>query len=152
VRSLAYILTLYQGVKQYFVAPKSLQIRDDILAALDKEGHEYEVSYDFEKVIPEVDAIYMTRIQDEWDTAEESRMIDTSPYHFKAEHLDLLKQDAVILHPLPRRKEIAIEVDADPRAIYWRQVRNGMWMRAALMLTIFDRTREIDEYYEDLMR
>jgi aspartate carbamoyltransferase catalytic subunit len=56
------------------------------------------------------------------------------------------------LHPLPRRNEIAPEVDADPRAIYWRQVRNGMWMRAALMLTIFDRTREIDEYYEDLMR
>jgi aspartate carbamoyltransferase catalytic subunit len=152
VRSLAYILTLYKDVKQYFIAPKSLQIRDDILSALDKEGHSYEVSYDFEKIIPEVDAIYMTRIQDEWDTAEESRLIDTSPYHFKAEYLDRLKKDAVILHPLPRRNEIAIEVDADPRAVYWRQVRNGMWMRAALMLTIFDRTREIDEYYEDLMR
>ena len=152
VRSLAYILTLYQGVKQYFVAPKSLQIRDDILSALDNEGHEYEVSYDFEKIIPEVDAIYMTRIQDEWDTAEESRQLDTSPYHFKAEHLEMLKPNAIIMHPLPRRNEIAIEVDADPRAMYWRQVRNGMWIRAALMLTIFNRTREIDEYYEDLMR
>jgi aspartate carbamoyltransferase catalytic subunit len=152
VRSLAYILTLYKDVKQYFVAPQSLQIRDDILAALDKEGHAYEVSYDFEKIIPEVDAIYMTRIQDEWDTAEESRQLDTSPYHFKAEHLERLKPDAVIMHPLPRRNEIALEVDSDPRAVYWRQVRNGMWIRAALMLTIFNRTREIDEYYDDLTR
>ena len=61
------------------------------------------------------------------------------------------KPDAVLLHPLPRRKEIAVEVDADPRAVYWRQVRNGMWVRAALMLTIFDRGGEIDRYYEDLV-
>jgi aspartate carbamoyltransferase catalytic subunit len=94
----------------------------------------------------------MTRIQDEWDTAEESRQLDTSPYHFKAEHLERLKPDAVIMHPLPRRNEIALEVDSDPRAVYWRQVRNGMWVRAALMLTIFNRTREIDEYYDDLTR
>ena len=105
---------------------------------------------DFEKIIPDVDAIYMTRIQDEWDTAEESRSIDTSAFHFEQRHLELLKPTSVILHPLPRRKEIAVEVDADPRAVYWRQVRNGMWIRAALILVIFDRAIEIDRYYEDL--
>ena len=56
----------------------------------------------------------------------------------------------VLLHPLPRRKEIAVEVDSDPRAVFWLQVRNGMWIRAALMLLIFDRIIEIDEYYDDL--
>jgi aspartate carbamoyltransferase catalytic subunit len=110
----------------------------------------YELSTDFEKIIPEVDAIYMTRIQDEWDTAEESRLLDTTPFHFTARHLEILKPDAVLLHPLPRRKEIAIEADQDPRAVYWRQVRNGMWVRAALMLEIFDRCAEIDKYYDDL--
>jgi aspartate carbamoyltransferase catalytic subunit len=152
VRSLASLLTLYPGVKQYFVAPESLQISEDILAHLDKAGMEYEVSTDFEGVLPEADAVYMTRIQDEWDTADESRALDTTPFHITVERLKLLKENAVIMHPLPRRKEIAVEVDNDPRAMYWRQVRNGMWIRAALMLTAFNRDNEIDEYYEDLTR
>jgi len=142
---------LYDGVKQYFVAPKEMQIGKDIVKVLKNAGTEFEISEDFEKIIPQVDAIYMTRIQDEWDRAHESRVIDTSRFHFKAKHLKILKPDAVLLHPLPRRKEIEVEVDADPRAVYWRQVRNGMWVRAALMLTIFDRGGEIDRYYEDLV-
>ncbi len=150
VRSLALLLSLYPGVKQYFVAPEQLQIGGDILAALDKTGMEYEVTHDFERIIPEVDAIYMTRIQDEWDIAQESRQIETERYHFTARHLEALRPDAVIMHPLPRRREIAPEVDHDPRAVYWRQVRNGMWIRAALILTIFDREREVDRYYQDL--
>ena len=112
---------------------------------------EYEVCDNFEKIIPEVDAIYMTRIQDEWDKEHESRLIDTSQFHFKKQHLDLLQPNAVIMHPLPRRKEIDPDVDADPRAVYWRQVRNGMWIRAALMLNIFDREKEINRYYQDLI-
>jgi aspartate carbamoyltransferase catalytic subunit len=151
VRSLATLLLLYDGVKQYFVAPKELQIGKDIVELLKNAGTEFEICEDFEEIIPQADAIYMTRIQDEWDRAHESRVIDTSRFHFKAKHLKMLKPDAVLLHPLPRRKEIAVEVDADPRAVYWRQVRNGMWVRAALMLTIFDRGGEIDRYYEDLV-
>jgi aspartate carbamoyltransferase catalytic subunit len=151
VRSLATLLLLYPGVMLYFVAPKELQIGDDIIAAIEKAGMDYEICDDFERIIPEVDAIYMTRIQDEWDASHESRLIDTSRFHFTANHLTMLKPDAVLLHPLPRRKEIDVEVDADPRAMYWRQVRNGMWVRAALMLTIFDRGREIDRYHEDLV-
>lgn len=150
VRSLANLLRLYSGVKQYFIAPKSLQIGEDILGMLDAAGCEYEVTYDFEAVIPEVDAIYMTRIQDEWDTAEESRLMDTTRYHFTADHLNILKPAAVIMHPLPRRNEIDVAVDADPRAVYWRQVRNGMWIRSALMLMIFDRAIDIDRYYDEM--
>ncbi|NCC51649.1 MAG: aspartate carbamoyltransferase [Spartobacteria bacterium] len=152
VRSLASQLTLFSGVKQYFVAPPSLQIGKDILAQLDAAHMPYEISDDFEKVLPEVDAVYMTRIQDEWDTAEESRALDTTPFHLTAERLPLMKQDAIIMHPLPRRNEIAVEVDSDPRAMYWRQVRNGMWIRAALMLVAFERDVEIDRYYDDLIR
>jgi aspartate carbamoyltransferase catalytic subunit len=151
VRSLANLLLLYPGVTLYFVAPKELQIGDDIIAAIEKAGMEYEICDDFERIIPEVDAIYMTRIQDEWDASHESRLIDTSRFNFTANHLTMLKPDAVLLHPLPRRKEIDVEVDADPRAMYWRQVRNGMWVRAALMLAIFDRGGEIDRYHEDLV-
>jgi aspartate carbamoyltransferase catalytic subunit len=151
VRSLACLLTQYKGVKATFVAPDSLQIGQDILDVLDRAGMSYEISSDFESVIPHVDAIYMTRIQDEWDQAQESRALDTNGFHFRAKHLGVLQPHAIIMHPLPRRDEIDPEVDADPRAKYWRQVRNGMWVRAALILTVFDRDREVDRYYTDLM-
>ena len=151
VRSLAWLLTQYPGVKQYFVAPEQLQIGSDILDLLKKAGMEFEVCCDFEKIIPEVDAIYMTRIQDEWDKAHESQAIDTSRFCFTAAHLPKLKDTAVLMHPLPRRKEIDPAVDSDHRAVYWRQVRNGMWIRAALILTIFERESEVDRYYQDLV-
>lgn len=151
VRSLSLLLRHYPGVKQYFVAPEQLQIGSDILEKLDAAGMEYEVTSDFEKVLPELDAVYMTRIQDEWDQAGESGAVDITKFYLRAEHLSVLKEKAIILHPLPRRHEIAPEVDADPRAKYWRQVRNGMWVRATLILMIFERDHEINSYYEDLM-
>jgi aspartate carbamoyltransferase catalytic subunit len=152
VRSLSLLLRMYPGVKQYFVAPDSLQIGADILAALDEAGMEYELSGDFESIVPEVDAIYMTRIQDEWDTSAESRTLDVAGYHFRSDHLKILKPDAVLLHPLPRRKEIDVAVDSDPRAVYWRQVRNGMWIRSALILSTFGHDGDVDSYYADLVR
>jgi len=149
VRSLAFLLTRYQGVKQYFIAPPPLQIKQDILDLLRAACIEFEVGSDFEKVIPAADAIYMTRIQDEWDEKTvDSGKIDISRYSFTAAHLRILKPNAVIMHPLPRRQEIAIAVDRDPRAVYWRQVRNGMWIRVALLASIFgcfDAIREFDD-------
>ncbi len=152
VRSLACLLRHFNGVKAYFVAPDELQIGEDILRVLDGAGMEYEVTDNFRDIIPEVDAIYMTRIQDEWDQAQESRAIDTSGFHFRQEDLEHLKSHAIVMHPLPRRDEIDPAVDSDARAMYWRQVRNGMWVRVALMLTIFDRDNEVDRYYQDLIR
>ena len=73
--------------------------------------------------------------------------IDIERYSFQRRHLDLLKPDGIIMHPLPRRTEIAAEVDGDPRAAYWRQVRNGMYIRVALIAGIFQRDRKILEYY-----
>jgi aspartate carbamoyltransferase catalytic subunit len=151
VRSLSLLLTHYAGVKQYFVAPEPLQVGQDILDALAQAGVQYEVTADFESVVPEVDAIYMTRIQDEWDKPGESQAIDTSRFWLEARHLQAMKREAIIMHPLPRRREIAPEIDADPRAKYWRQVRNGMWIRAALIMLTFDRDKEVDRYHQDLI-
>lgn len=146
VRSLAWLLTNYTGVKLMFVAPPELQIGGDILDLLKQTGVSYEVTHDFDAAIPLADAIYMTRIQDEWDAAGESRTVDISRYCFTEDKLTLLKPDAVIMHPFPRRQEISVEVDADPRAVYWRQMRNGMWIRAALIASIFGRDAEIRDF------
>lgn len=151
VRSLSWLLTRYPGVRQIFCAPDALQIGGDVRQGLDAAGMRWEMTGDFEEVVARADAIYMTRIQDEWDQHGESQAIDVSRFKFRAEHLQRLRPEAVLLHPLPRRDEIAVEVDRDPRAVYWRQVRNGMWIRAALMLLMFDKEGEINEYYEDLM-
>ena len=150
VRSLSLLLTNYEGVKQKFVAPAPLQIGQDIRDLLDARGVDYELSEDFDAMVPGADAIYMTRVQDEWDEESgESDRIDISRYSFTKEHLSVLKPDAILMHPLPRRHEIAVEVDSDPRAMYWRQMRNGMWIRAALIATIFDRQHEIHDYSEN---
>lgn len=143
VRSLAWLLTNYRDMKLLFVAPPELQIGKDITGLLERAGVRHELSGDFEAAIPRADAIYMTRIQDEWDTAGESKKIDTRKYWFTKDHLELLKSHAVIMHPFPRRQEIAIEVDDDPRAVYWRQMRNGMWIRAALIAVIFRQDQAI---------
>jgi aspartate carbamoyltransferase catalytic subunit len=144
VRSLSYLLTEFTGVKQIFVAPKELQISDDVTAMLDAKGVKYEISGDLKAATAEADAVYMTRIQDEWDSAKgESAKIDTSRFKFGAEELALLKSDGIIMHPLPRRDEIAVCCDHDPRAMYWRQMRNGMWIRAALIAATFGYEREI---------
>lgn len=147
VRSLAQLLTCYRGVEQVFIAPPQLQITDDILGLLRASNTRFEVGDDLEKILPEADAVYMTRVQDEWDEkAGESGKIDTSRFRIGADQLAKLKQNAVILHPLPRRGEISVEVDRDPRAVYWRQVRNGMWIRVALLAHIFDVTGNIRDF------
>lgn len=152
VRSLSYLLTHYPGVRQIFVAPASLQISADITDQLKQAGTDYQLHDDLHEVIPQADAIYMTRIQDEWDTVPgESARIDTSRYHFRAEDLQHLKHAAVIMHPLPRRQEVDVAVDNDPRAVYWRQVRNGMWIRVALIATVFRRAEDIRNFYDKNM-
>ena len=144
VRSLSYLLTNFKGVKQVFVAPQELQVPADVVMILAKKGVDFEVTDDLKAAVKVSDAVYMTRIQDEWDTAKgASAKIDTSRFKFGAEELKLLKPDGCIMHPLPRRDEIATCCDRDPRAMYWRQMRNGMWIRAALIAGTFGLEREI---------
>ncbi|MBW2038271.1 MAG: aspartate carbamoyltransferase [Deltaproteobacteria bacterium] len=146
VRSLAYLLRNYEGVKLYFVAPKDLQMGQDLKRHLQEQKVEFEEREDLEEVISLVDAIYMTRIQDEYDEAGESKRIDYFKYYFKKEYLKILPPNAIIMHPLPRRDEIPVEIDEDKKAMYWRQVRNGMWVRVALIAKIFRKDKDIMEY------
>ena len=138
VRSLSYLLTNFRDVKQIFVAPQELQVPADVVMILAKKGISFEVGDNLKEAVRVADAVYMTRIQDEWDGAKgASARIDTSRFKFGAEELALLKPDGCLLHPLPRRDEIATCCDHDPRAMYWRQMRNGMWIRAALIAATF---------------
>ncbi len=150
VRSLSYLLTHFKGVRQVFIAPKELQIKEDILEMLKAKGIDYEVSSDLRQWLPEADAVYMTRIQDEWDGAEgESARIDTSGFKLGVDEAALMKPTAAILHPLPRRDEISPALDTDPRAKYWRQMRNGMWIRTALIAATFGCEKVILDYYAE---
>ena len=144
VRSLSYLLTNFKNIRQVFVAPKELQVPEDVLAILKEKGVEFAVSDNLREATSLSDAVYMPRIQDEWDKSSgESAKIDTSRFKFGAEELKLLPKDGVILHPLPRRDEIATCCDHDPRAMYWRQMRNGMWIRSALIAMTFGFEKQI---------
>jgi len=148
VRSLSYLLTNYPNIRQVFVAPAPLQVGQDVLAVLKAKGVAFELTDDFHAAIPQADAVYMTRIQDEWDkTQGESAKIDTRAFKFGAAELKLLSPRGIIMHPLPRRDEISTAVDSDPRAMYWRQMRNGMWVRTALIAMTFGCEKRIHEYY-----
>lgn len=148
VRSLSYLMKNYKNIKVIFAAPKAFQMEDDILEYLDEHKIPYTIETEkMERVLPLADAIYMTRIQDEHDDlAGKSGKIDISNFKLKLSHMDKIKKSAVILHPFPRRDEIDVAIDPDPRAKYWRQERNGMWTRAALIAFIFNVHSEILNY------
>lgn len=147
VRSLAYLLCRYAGLKMLFVAPPQLMIGDDILEYVARYGIEYEIHHDLRPVIAQCNAVYMTRLQDEWDTHGESKTIDYGRYTISADMAADFKPDLAIMHPLPRRHEVDPRLDSFPQAKYWEQVRNGMWMRAALMAYIFGVDTPIIDHY-----
>ena len=149
VRSLARLIRHFKDSEVFFVSPKELMIADDLRKYLKTHNVKFQETTDFESVIPEVDAIYMTRIQDEHDAKNESKAIDYSKFYFTFDHLKKIKKNCFIMHPLPRRLEIDVKVDADPRAKYWRQERNGMWTRVALIAKIFGIARDITEPYAE---
>ena len=147
VRSLSNLLLNYPNIRQVFVAPGPLQVGEDVQAMLKARNIQFELTDNFHEAIRQSDAVYMTRLQDEWDkTKGDSARIDTSRFKFGAEELALLPADAVILHPLPRRDEISPAVDDDPRAMYWRQMRNGMWIRTALIAATFRCEHQVHAY------
>ena len=149
VRSLALLLANYRDVEPVFVAPPPFQIGEDIQEILRGRGVAFELRDALHPELPDAHAVYMTRVQDEWDgAAGESAAIDLTRYTLGVDELAMMRPDAVVMHPLPRRDEIAPEVDGDPRAVYWRQMRNGMWIRTALIATIFDCAGAIHAYQE----
>lgn len=145
VRSLSYLMKNYKDVTLYYVSPDVFRMKPDIKNFLDKHTIDYHETDDFESIMPLVDAIYMTRIQNEYaeDPSSESETYPT--FHFKVKHLSMIQPHCALLHPLPRRYEIEVAVDSDPRAAYWRQERSGMWIRAALIAYIF----KVDQIIQD---
>jgi len=137
VRSLCYLMKNYRGVRLVFIAPEQFAMQPDVKAHLDEHRIPYHETTRLDEALPSLDALYVTRMQTEWDTAGESRSVDLSRFSIGAPQLARLKRDAIIMHPLPRGPEIDPSVDQDPRAMYWRQERNGMWMRAAVLIKIF---------------
>lgn len=138
VRSLSQLLTNYKDVKLIFASPQEFRIADDLRSTLNAKNVEFVESEDFEGSLPEADAIYMTRVQDEYDNQSgDSAKVDYEKFHLKYDHLKLLKEHTIVMHPFPRRQELDVAIDSDPRAKYWRQERNGMWTRVALLTKIF---------------
>ncbi|MEJ2096004.1 MAG: aspartate carbamoyltransferase [Deltaproteobacteria bacterium] len=137
VRSLSYLMKNYRDVTLYFVSPQIFKMKDDIKTFLARHRIAFIETEDFDAVKPLVDAIYMTRIQKEYGEAP-SKESDVYPaFYFTRQDLPKIQSHCIIMHPLPRRYEIEVDVDNDPRAVYWRQERNGMWIRAALIAYLF---------------
>ena len=143
VRSLSYLMKNYQDVEVVYVAPEIFKMKDDIKEFLHKHSIPFKETEDFESIMPEVDAIYMTRIQNEYSSDPTSEAETFPQFHLKTSHMSMIQTHCAILHPLPRRYEIDIRIDKDPRAAYWRQERCGMWIRAALISYIFGVDDEI---------
>jgi len=134
-RSLAYLLSKFDRVKIYFIAPDEMQMKPDILEHLDEHNISYELSNTAKGIIENIDVLYMTRIDNERLV---SQNIDPKSYAIDKSVLRRLKKDSIILHPLPRSVEIAREVDKDPRAAYFRQAENGLYVRMALLSMLFE--------------
>ena len=137
VHSLLAALTRYKNVKVVLISPKELQLpgymKKEVLA---KNGMSYVETESLEEAIPELDVLYMTRIQRErFDRAEDYNRLKDS-YVLTAEKMQLAKETMRVLHPLPRVNEISVKVDEDPRAAYFRQALNGKYMRMALILKL----------------
>ncbi len=133
-RSLAYLLAKFERVKIFFVAPPQLQMKPDILQYLDRHGVRYELESEIDRVLGEVDVVYQTRIRPERVADLERRR-----YAIDSAVVRRMKPDAMILHPLPRTVELDKTVDSDPRALYFRQAVNGLYVRMALLTMLLEK-------------
>src|SRR5438128_5333704 len=133
VRSLTYLLSKFRDIRICFVAPPQVAMKDDIKDHLDERHVPWVETQDLDAVLPQVDVIYQTRIQKERFSDEASYLALKGIYRIDGSTLARMRKDAIVMHPLPRVDEIAPEVDADPRAAYFRQARNGLFIRMALL-------------------
>lgn len=139
VHSLIEALARYNNVRFVLISPEELKlpsyVKNDIIKA---KNLEYIQTTDLEKVMPELDVLYMTRVQKERFFNEEDYLRLKDSYILTLDKLENAKPDLSILHPLPRVNEISVAVDSDPRACYFKQVLNGKYMRMALILKLLE--------------
>ena len=137
VHSLVNALSRQSGIKFVFISPDELKMPEYLKEnVLDRNGLPYEETASLEDAMPQLDILYMTRVQKErfFNEADYIRLKDT--YVLDPEKLVPAKADLTILHPLPRVNEITVSVDKDPRACYWKQVKNGKFIRMALIMKL----------------
>ncbi len=143
VRSLSYLMKNYRDVRLVFIAPPTFEMEADIRQHLATNGIEFAETTCLDEVLPQLDALYVTRMQSEHDAGDESKSFDYARYSITKKELEQMRPDSIIMHPLPRGPEIHPTVDQDPRAVYWRQERNGMWMRVAVLIKLFGAEQQL---------
>ena len=138
VHSLIHALTRYENVKFVLISPDELKVPEYSIDELNKEGIPYVETTSLEDAMPELDILYMTRVQQErfFNEADYLRLKDS--YILNTDKLVTAKKDLCIMHPLPRVNEISVAVDDDPRACYFKQVMNGKYIRMALILKLLE--------------
>ncbi|SFH53110.1 aspartate carbamoyltransferase [Pseudobutyrivibrio sp. OR37] len=139
VHSLINALVRYPGIKFVLISPEELKvpeyIREDVL---EKNGYEYKEVDSLDDVMGDLDILYMTRVQRERFFNEEDYIRLKDFFILTPEKMQLAKKDMMVLHPLPRVNEISVDVDDDPRAMYFTQAQNGVYIRMALILTLLE--------------
>ena len=138
VHSLIEALSRYEGVRFLLISPPELRVPSYIREHLDKTGHYYEEVQRLDDAITSLDILYMTRVQKERFFNEEDYIRMKDFYILNKAKMALAKEDMLVLHPLPRVNEISVEVDDDPRAVYFQQAQYGMYIRMALILTLLE--------------
>ena len=136
VHSLTQAMSRYKGNKFVFISPKELTMPEYMIQQLRENNIEYAVAERLEDVIGELDVLYMTRVQKERFFNEQDYLRLKDSYILDKEKMKLAKEHMIVLHPLPRVNEIAPEVDDDPRAAYFKQVKFGMYARMALIAKV----------------
>lgn len=149
VHSLVKSLVRYENIRFILISPEELRMPGYILKeVIEPSGHPYREVRDMEEVMKELDILYMTRVQRERFFNEEDYVRLKDSYILTPEKLGLGKKELAVLHPLPRVNEIAQEVDEDPRAMYFQQARNGVFVRMALILSLLGLAPDVLEKEE----
>ena len=146
VHSLIAALSRYTGIKIVLISPKELRVPDYVKAeVMERNSIPYEETTDLIEAMPKLDILYMTRVQRERFDSEEEYLRLKDSYILTPDKLTDAKKDLSILHPLPRVNEIAVAIDDDPRACYFKQVFNGKIMRMALILKLLNEAKQSTE-------
>lgn len=136
VHSLIRAMLRRKNIRFILISPNELRVPDYIIDEMKAQNFEYVQAERLEKVISQLDILYMTRVQRERFFNEEDYIRLRDSYILNKEKMDLAKKDMIVMHPLPRVNEISVEVDDDPRASYFKQVRYGKFVREALILKL----------------
>ena len=138
VHSLINALLRYDNVKFVLISPPELKVPKYIIERIEAAGAEYKEVTKLEDVIGELDLLYMTRVQRERFFNEEDYIRLKDSFVLDKKKMKMAKEDMLVLHPLPRVNEISVEVDKDPRAVYFKQAQYGVYVRMALILTLLE--------------